>query len=627
MEGFESKFTRQCPTLRLCSAAYADVGVFQMTEQKPIDVVLISPPPPEQRVMRNARFVEDGEKKGRYSLPRSLDSSTPVGYRTRLSMTREEAEEAVQLLSLARPTSFLKNGNQSTEQELFEETSLGIITARQSTNYRGHRATLVGPEDAAKLAAILADLQGIEAAPLAYATHAQIVLARPYRTPFTFLLTFIGHKPVVSLATVGLRAIRKKVQHIDDIPTIGYLQHLHIGILADAMERASVVASGGAKMSQVFMKPFSGEWAAKNKALTARIEEMAGLNATDRALGWRVAIVALTGEIPDEDRLQIRPETYRKIGANLMALRSERIQPGINQEEKAPEQYQHRQDMDVPDELTVMCGRAGYNAFAHWTGCKRECAKELLLLERIDVLTPNGKERLREVRNQLNDVTDRVIKNIPLWADLPTGKALSSNAARGKKAFALAGQRIYIGGLDRAAIEKKNIDWKLAVRAFGAASSRSALFAELMGCVEKPDDCDLLAGICLMAGPVNQNDVGKEFYGTGDLLQSAFPGQKPTSLLVWTLKAKTIADPIGNEEQLLDPRRKGALVDLRPGPHEVIDVRKNGELKKFRFRDGRANSERAFSDQDNFVTDPNGREIRGNRGSDWPDEWSKETVW
>jgi hypothetical protein len=33
---------------------------------------------------------------------------------------------------------------------------------------------------------------------------------------------------------------------------------------------------------------------------------------------------------------------------------------------------------------------------------------------------------------------------------------------------------------------------------------------------------------------------------------------------VWTVKAKTVADPIGNEEQLMNPAQKGALVDLRP---------------------------------------------------------------
>jgi len=596
-------------------------------EQKPVEVVTIKAPPVEERARRDARFVKDGEKKGRYTLPSSLDSSTPVGYRTRVSFTREEAEEIVTLLSLERPTEFLKEQTAPPEREIFEETSLGILSARQSTNYRGHRSTLVGPDEVGKLTSILNELQGLEAAPNPHAGYAQIVLARPYRTPFTMLLTFIGHKPVLSLATVGVRALRKRFQHIDDIPTIGYLQQLHIGILADAMERATLIASGGKRMSQVFMKPFSGSWSKKNRALLTQIEELAGLTLAEKSMGWRVAIVSLSGEVNEAERPKISTLAYRKLGANMLAMRSERIQPGVNQEEKAPPQYHTRQDMDVPDELTVMSGRAAYNAFVHWTGCDRECSKELLLLERIDVLTPNGKERLREVRDQLGSVTDRVMKNIPLWADLPTGKAFSRNAARGKKAFALAGQRIYIGGLDRAEIERKNIDWNLAVRAFGAAAARGALVAELMGCVDLPEDCDLLTGICLMAGPVNQNDIGKEFYGHKDLLQSAFPDKKPTALLVWTLKAKTVADPIGNEEQLLDPRRKGALVDLRPGPHEVIQVRKNGELKRFRFQDGRVNSERAFSDLDNFVTDPDGREIRGNRGSEWPEEWAKEPLW
>ena len=80
------------------------------------------------------------------------------------------------------------------------------------------------------------------------------------------------------------------------------------------------------------------------------------------------------------ERIALRKETARKLGANLLAFRSERVQPGVNQEEIAPPQYQNRQDMDVPDELVVMAGRAAYNAFTHWTGLSRNEAKETLLL-------------------------------------------------------------------------------------------------------------------------------------------------------------------------------------------------------------------------------------------------------
>ncbi|MEZ4460516.1 MAG: hypothetical protein R3E66_12485 [bacterium] len=596
-------------------------------EQKIVEVVKISPPPVEQRVMRNADFPSEGAKKGRYDLPASIDSPSPVGFRTRVSMTAEEAEVGLRLLSLERPKAFVKDAAPPTEQQLFEEVSLGVLTARQSTNYKGHRDLILGPADSRLAADILRQLQDAEAPVLDHATHTHIILSRPYRTPFTMLLTFIGHKPVVSLATVAIRGLRKKFQHIDDIPTIGYLQQLHIGILADQIERATVVASGGRQKAQVLMRPFSGEHAKKNRDVIRKLEELIGLSAEDRAAGWRVAIAAQIGEVKAAERLKISHETCRKLGANMMAFRSERIQPGVNQEEKAPAQYQTRQDMDVPDELTVMAGRAGYNAFVHWTDVDREFAKELLMLERIDVMTPNGKERLRDVRDHLNAVTDKVVKNLPLWADLPTGRAFSRNAARGKKAFALAGQRIYMGGLDRAAIDRAKIDWTHAVRAFGAASARGALVAELMGVVDLPDDCDLLAGICLMAGPVNQNDIGKEFYGEKDLLASAFPGKNPTSLLFWTLKAKTIADPIGNEEQLMNAAQKGALVDLRPGPHEVAFLRRDGRMEPMRKRDGRINAERAFADVDNFVTSPDGREIPGNRGSAWPEAWRNEVPW
>ena len=148
-----------------------------------------------------------------------------------------------------------------------------------------------------------------------------------------------------------------------------------------------------------------------------------------------------------------------------------------------------------------------------------------------------------------------------------------------------------------------------------------------MGATGLTPECDLLAGVCLMAGPVNQNDVGKQFYGHADLLAHAYPDRDPTSLLVWTLKAKTVADPIGNEEQLLNARRKGALVDLRPGPHEVIRVRRQGGLFPMRRREGRVNTERAFADAGNFATDAGGRDIPGNRGSAWPLAWKEEVLW
>ena len=593
-------------------------------QQKPVHFVPVPPPPPEQRVCRGARFVSPGEKRDRYALPERLESASPVGYRCRISLSPDEAQQAMDLLSLARPQAFLP-GRGPTEQELFEECALGVLSARQSTNYNGHRQVTLGPEDSARAAQLLRGLQHLEAPVLDRATHTHVVLSRPYRTPFTMLLTFIGHAPIASLFTVGARAWRKKYQHQDDIPTIGYLQHLHVGILADAMERAAVLASDGRRRAQVLMAPFSGpDRQQDNAELLAELEGLVGLSRADRALGWRIALVAQVGVA---EPVPMERAVCRRIAANLLAFRSERIQPGVNQEEKAPPPYQHRQDMDVPEELTVMAGRAGYNAFSHWTGVGRERAKELLIIDRIDVLTEGGKERLRSVRRELEAVTDRVVSNIPLWADLPTGRALSRNALRGKKAFALAGQRIYLGGLSRPEVTAAGIGWEHAVRAFGAAAARSALVAELAGVTSIPEGCDLLAGICLMAGPVNQNDIGKQFYGMQDLLAVRHPHRDPTSLLVWTLKAKTVADPIGNEEQLLNPAQKGALVDLRPGPHEVCTLRVGGELKPLRREGERVNTERAFHDIGNFVTDPDGTDIPGNRGEPWPEELAARAAW
>ena len=98
-------------------------------------------------------------------------------------------------------------------------------------------------------------------------------------------------------------------------------------------------------------------------------------------------------------------------------------------------------------------------------------------------------------------------------------------------------------------------------------------------------------------------------------------------MLVWTLKAKTVADPIGNEEQLLNSSRKGALVDLRPGPHEVISIVRNGASVPMRQQQDTVNTERAFADQDNFVVGQDGKDIPGNRGAPWLDSEAQASLW
>ena len=589
--------------------------------QKPVEVVPIQAPPASQRVKRDARFAQEGDRRNRYTLPAALDTASPIGYRTRVSLTLGEAEQAMRLLSMSAPTEFGPLCAIS-EGELFEEVSLGVLSSRQSTNYRGHRQTTCGPEDSGWIARLLRDMGHEGVLDGACMTH--VVLSRPYRTPFTMLLTLVGHKPLLSLATVPLRMWRKRYRHVDDLPTIGYLQDLHIGVLAESLERASVLASGGERRANVFIGPFDRE---AHPAPVEELERICGLTPAERARGWNVAMVAQVGVAAAGEAVDIPDAVCRKLAANLLAYRSERIQPGVNAEDKAPAQYQARQDMDVPDDLTVQAGRAGYNAFHRWTGLDREKAKALLLLDRIDVLTPGGKARLREVRKELNDITDWVIRDMPLWADLPVGRAFSRNANRGRKAFALAGQRIYVAGLSRAEVDALGLNWKTAIRALGASAARCALTAEIMGSAEIPEGCDMLAGICLMAGPVNQNDIGKQSYGRADLLAPNHAHRDPTSMLVWSLKAKTIADPIGNEEQLLNAARKGALVDLRPGPHDVVTLRRAGKLAPMRRRDGRINAERAFADQDNFVRDADGTEIPGNRGSAWPRAWRAESQW
>ena len=514
-----------------------------------------------------------------------------------------------------------------TEQALFEEVSLGVLSSRQSTNYRGFRQVTLGPADSARAAGLLDRLSGREGPALSHATHTHLVLGVPYRTPFTQLLTFVGHKPFRSLVSVPGRAWSKWREHAVDIPTIGYLTDLHIGILAEACERAAVLASGGQRGANVVMAPFAGAKArAANADAIRALEDLAGLSPADRRKGWGLQLVAQVGVLPEP--VDIPEATARRIAASCLAMRSERIQPGVNNEPKAPAAYQVRQDMDVPEELNVMCGRAAYNAMVHWTGLSRDEAKSALLLERVDVLTAGGKGRLRQIRGELDAVTDKVVETLPKWIDLPSGRFFSRNAERGRKAFALAGQRVYIGGLDRGDIERRGLAWEAAIRAAGAAAARSALTAELAGLIGLPEDCDLLSGVCLMAGPVNQNDIGKQFFGYADLLSGAHQGQDPTSLLVWTLKAKTISDPLGNEEQLLNATRKGALVDLRPAPHEVVSIRtSDGRIEPMRRQGERTSQERAFADLGNFVLSAQGADIPGNRGERWHATGDGGAVW
>ncbi len=601
-------------------------------QPKRLEVVTVVPPPVEQRARRDASFALPGERRTRYSLPTALESGSPVGYRTRVGLTQAQGRDALELLALEAPTGF-GPVEPVPESELFEASALGVLSARQSTNYRGHRQVSFGPEDSRAIAELLRGLDpggATEAPALDGAGYTHIILSKAYRTPFTLLLTFVGHEPVRSLLSVPKRALSKRFGSATDIPTIAYLQQLHLGILADTIERAEVVASAGRRRTQIIQAGFCGPARRRNAATIGTLERMCRLSAEQRREGWGVAMVVQVGTALEAERIQFEdPGLWRTLGATLLAFRSERIQPGVNFESKAPAPYRERQDMDVSEAFTVQAGRAAYNAFARWTGISRERAKVLMILDRIDVLTPDGKTRLRKIREKLSEITDRVVADIPKWADLPLGRALSRNAERGRKAFALAGQRIYLAGLSKPEVEAAGLDWDLALRGVGAAACRGALYAELMGVVDLPDDCDLLAGICMMAGPVNQDDIGKTHYGMRDLLTDnpAYADRDPTALLVWTFKAKTVADPIGNEEQLLNPARKGALVDLRPAPHEVVSLVRGGRAQPMRARAGKRSRERAFADVDNFVRDRAGVDIPGNKGEAWPQAWRDAPVW
>src|SRR5262245_25944729 len=98
------------------------------TQPKPLELVTVEPPPPEQRVCRDARFALPGEKRSRYSLPTALESGSPVGYRTRVRLTEAEGRAALSLLSLSAPTGFGPTAPVP-EGELFEESALGLLCA------------------------------------------------------------------------------------------------------------------------------------------------------------------------------------------------------------------------------------------------------------------------------------------------------------------------------------------------------------------------------------------------------------------------------------------------------------------------------------------------------------------
>ena len=287
---------------------------------KPIEVVTITPPPPEQRVRRDARFVAKGTRKTRYSLPDALESASPVGYRTRVGLTQAQATEALALLSMERPTGFGPSAP-IVEQALFEECSLGVLSSRQSTNFRGFRQVSFGPEASKEVHALLSQLEGTEASPLPGASYTHLVIGRKYRNPFTMLLTLVGHRPVSSLFTVVGRLYHKWVNQGDDIPTIGYLPHLHVGILADAMERAAVVASAGQRRAQGLLAPFCGEAKKTNKKVIRGLERLCRMTAGERNKGWGLSLAVQVGEALPAERVELDETTAQLQSLELEANR------------------------------------------------------------------------------------------------------------------------------------------------------------------------------------------------------------------------------------------------------------------------------------------------------------------
>ena len=108
------------------------IGTALQQDSKPKELypTPIEPPVRKERAKRLARFAEPGERKNRYTLPDSLQSCSPIGYRKRTTLTDSEIEQALMLLSLKRPTQRLfrlsrrqsRNSSKSARWEFFESS-------------------------------------------------------------------------------------------------------------------------------------------------------------------------------------------------------------------------------------------------------------------------------------------------------------------------------------------------------------------------------------------------------------------------------------------------------------------------------------------------------------------------
>ena len=74
----------------------------------------------------------------------------------------------------------------------------------------------------------------------------------------------------------------------------------------------------------------------------------------------------------------------------------------------------------------------------------------------------------------------------------------------------------------------------------------------------------------------------------------------------------------------MSAKRRGGLVDLRCGPHEVVSVMRGRRAHPLRASGSR---ERAYGDVGNFVTGTEGEEIQGKRGEPWPEEEGTRKLW
>ena len=194
------------------------------------------------------------------------------------------------------------------------------------------------------------------------------------------------------------KGVEKKYRFVDDIPTIGYLQWLHLGILAESMERAAVIASSGQRRANVLMAPFCDDNAqSQNAQVIKDIEARIGLTSSDKAKGWQIRMITQVGCV--KGTLDISQELYQRSVQTCLRFAQSAFSQGSTKRTR-PLLNITKGRTWMSASLSLRMPAAPHTTrFHRWTGIERKRCKALLLNERVDVLTDGGKERLREIES------------------------------------------------------------------------------------------------------------------------------------------------------------------------------------------------------------------------------------